>query len=59
MNEWINVKDRILPKDGRYLVFCDYGNDSTWMGVCSLRHGVFDDIKVTHWKSLPEAPEEK
>lgn len=54
-DRWISVKDRLPDKEGRCLVFTDYGDvtmDSfvDGMFVCNLGN-------VTHWKPLPKAPE--
>lgn len=54
-DKWISVKDRLPDKNGRCLVFTDYGDvtmDSfvDGMFVCNLGN-------VTHWKPLPKAPE--
>ena len=51
MSEWISVKDRLLEKDGRYLVVEKHTNK--WIGVASKRNGEFD-FPVTHWMPLPE-----
>ena len=53
--KWISVKDKFPDKEGRCLVFTDYGDvtmDSfvDGMFVCNLGN-------VTHWKPLPKAPE--
>lgn len=52
---WISVSERLPDKEGKCLVFTDYGDvtmDSfiDGMFVCNLGN-------VTHWKPLPKAPE--
>lgn len=52
---WISVKDKLPDKNGKCLVFTDYGDvtmDSfvDGMFVCNLGN-------VTHWRPLPKAPE--
>ncbi len=50
---WINLKDKLPEKDGRYLVV-----ESLlyrWVGVASLREGKFD-TEILYWMPLPEAP---
>lgn len=54
VDRWISVKERFPEKEGRCLVFTDYGDvtmDSfvNGMFVCNLGN-------VTHWKPLPKAP---
>ena len=53
MTEWINIKDKLPKKDGRYLVYIP---NYKWIGVSSLRNGKWDDNALTHWMPLPEAP---
>ena len=52
--EWIPIIERLPDKEGKCLVFTDYGDvtmDSFIDGifVCNLSN-------VTHWKPLPKAP---
>lgn len=54
--EWVSVRERLPEKDGRYLVCTEHW--SNWVGVSSLRSGVWDDSKVSHWMNLPEPPNE-
>ena len=54
-DRWISVKDKLPDKEGKCLVFTDYGDvtmDSfvDGMFVCNLGN-------VTHWKPLTKAPE--
>ena len=53
--EWISVKDKLPDKEGRCLVFTDYGD----VTMDSFRDGMFvcNLGNVTHWKPLPKAPE--
>lgn len=53
-NEWINIKDRMPEKDGRYLVVEDHSNN--WVGICSVRNGTFD-MQIKYWQELPRCPE--
>lgn len=56
MTEWINIKDKIPDKDGRYIV-SEYNNNYLWIGISSLRNGKFDGGEsVTHCMHLPEIP---
>jgi len=56
MTEWIKCSDKMPDKDGRYLVCEQYS--TLWIGVSSLRKGVFDGgVTTTHWMPLPEPPE--
>lgn len=50
---WINAKERMPEKDGRYLVSED--SSYTWIGVATMRQGEFD-IPITHWMPLPQPP---
>lgn len=54
MNEWINVKDRMPEKDGRYLVVESILY--SWVCVCSLRNGKWDSDNISYWMPLPESP---
>ena len=56
MSEWIKCSNKMPEKDGRYLVF-EFHSFHSWIGVCSLRHGVWDIAAVTHWMHLPEKPQ--
>lgn len=53
---WINAKDSLPDKDGRYLVVEKHF--AHWVGVSSMRNGVFD-MPVRYWMRLPEAPKEE
>jgi len=54
--QWINAKDKLPEKDGRYLVVENHL--CNWVGVSSMRNGNFDtDIK--YWMELPTAPNNK
>ncbi len=55
MNDWINAKERLPEKDGRYLVVEDH--HYKWVGVCSMRNGKFD-MPIKYWMPLQEAPNE-
>lgn len=55
LDKWVSVLDKMPEKDGRYLVVEKY-NSMIWVGVASMRQGKFD-MPVTHWMSLPSAPE--
>jgi hypothetical protein len=50
---WINIKDRLPEKDGRYIV-CEKCSP-VWIGVCSLRKGKWD-MDVIAWMELPKPP---
>ena len=54
--KWINAKERMPDKDGRYLVVEDYY--AQWVGVSSMRDGKFD-VDIDYWMELPKAPKEK
>ena len=56
--QWIKLSERKPEKDGRYMVVVPYGS-IPWIGVSSMRNGVFDDAKTEWWMPLPEAPEVK
>jgi hypothetical protein len=56
MSQWINVKEKLPGKDGRYLVVEDH--PYFWIGVCSMREGKFD-MQITHWRDLPKKPSEE
>lgn len=60
MNEWISVKDRMHENDGRYLVFEKHYESSEfgWVGVSSLRNGIWDSSSIHAWQPLPEPPNE-
>ena len=51
-SKWISVKERLPDKEGRCLVFTDYGD----VTMDSYRDGMFvcNLGNVTHWKPLPE-----
>ena len=54
--EWINVKDRLPEKFGRYLTACRE------MSIAQIRlwEGTWDSLsEVTHWMPLPTLPTEK
>ncbi len=53
MNKWISIKEKMPEKDGRYLIYEPRYN---WIGVSSLRNGVFDET-ASHWMDLPGKPE--
>jgi len=53
--KWIACADQMPEKDGRYLVYETHSFHS-WIGVCSLRKGIWDIAAVTHWMLLPEPP---
>lgn len=55
--EWINAKERLPEKDGRYLVVESHWRSNTWIGVSPMRNGKFD-LPITHWMELPKAPED-
>jgi len=54
-SKWISVKERLPDKEGRCLVFTDYGD----VTMDSYRDGMFvcNLGNVTHWRPLPKAPE--
>lgn len=54
-DRWIPVTERLPEKEGRCLVFTDYGD----VTMDSYRDGMFvcNLGNVTHWKPLPKAPE--
>jgi hypothetical protein len=54
--EWIDAKDNLPEKDGRYLVVEDHFG--SWVGVSSMREGKFD-TQVKYWMELPKAPYSK
>lgn len=54
--QWINAKERMPEKDGRYLVVEDHPS-CKWVGVSTMRRGKFD-MPITHWQLLPEVPNE-
>lgn len=49
---WIDIKEKLPEKDGRYIVCVEYSPQ--WIGISSLRNGVWDDSLITHWQPLPE-----
>ncbi len=57
MAKWINCKDKMPEKDGRYLVIETFPFGSQWRGVSSLRNHKWDCIAVSHWMELPELPD--
>ncbi len=56
MNDWIDIKDKMPEKDGRYLAIEKHY--SQWIGISSMRNGKFD-MEVTHWQQLPEPPRKR
>lgn len=56
MTKWINAKEKLPDKDGRYLVVEDHSYK--WVGVCSMRQGKFD-FPIKYWMELPKSPEDK
>lgn len=57
-NKWIKCEEQMPDKDGRYLVVEVFSGNDKWIGVSSLRNGVWDCLKVKYWQELPEAPAE-
>lgn len=53
--EWVNAKERLPDKDGRYLVVEDHYHD--WVGVTTMRNGKFN-MPIKYWMELPKAPNE-
>lgn len=51
---WISVSKRLPDKEGKCLVFTDYGD----VTMDSYRNGMFvcNLGNVTHWRPLPKAP---
>ena len=58
MAEWIKCSEKMPEKDGRYLVYVDYKHHH-WIGVSSLRKGIFDDPTAIYWQELPTNPEDE
>lgn len=54
MTNWIDAKQRLPEKNGRYLVVEDH--NYKWIGISSMRQGKFD-MPITHWQPIPELPE--
>jgi hypothetical protein len=54
VNEWINAKEQMPDKNGRYLVIEDHSYH--WMGISTLRNGRFD-MPILYWMDLPKKPE--
>ena len=63
--EWINVRDRLPEKNGRYLVFYKINYDEYVQDIHSYHCGEYDNCgwmknaqtrnrEVTHWMPLPE-----
>lgn len=59
-NRWISVKDRLPEEEGKYLICCSDGyqttaeyENKTWL-VYTGRYEEIED--VTHWMPLPEPP---
>lgn len=54
--EWISVSKRLPDKEGKCLVFTDYGD----VTMDSYRDGMFvcNLGNVTHWRPLPQKPNE-
>jgi len=71
MNEWISVKDKEFPKNGKFLainkeldqavVYYDYAYEylvrGRWFGFCEYGCGGYDTFEnITHWMPLPNPP---
>lgn len=69
MNEWISVKDRLPPENQRVLIFNLRDSEYAFLDVVRIGflqydkwwlyksyHGNSDNVSVTHWMPLPEAP---
>ena len=57
--EWISVEERLPDRNGRYLTHCNVEGQSLVCILYFCKVGGFDEGTVTHWMSLPEAPEMK
>lgn len=53
-NKWIDAKEQMPEKDGRYLVVEDHSYK--WIGVSTMRNGKFD-MPIKYWMELPSPPE--
>lgn len=58
MTKWIKCSDQMPDKDGRYLVCEKYEKipHYHWIGVASLRNGIWDSHIIAYWQPLPEPP---
>ena len=54
MTKWIDVKEKMPDKDGRYLVVESYL--PRWVGVSVFRRGMWQSSVTSHWMPLPELP---
>jgi hypothetical protein len=56
---WNKCSEVMPEKDGRYLVCEQYpAAEKPWVGVSSLRDGIFDSTVTIYWMPLPEPPNE-
>ena len=67
--EWINVKDKLPPKDGSHFIIANFRNKPSFQAVgwygkvhdqyyYTGRH-VFRIVHQTHWCKLPDPPKER
>ena len=66
MNKWISVKDGLPEDDDKYLCYYHFKGSGryyygvlAWLGAEEVPHFQFEGLQnmaVTHWMKLPEAP---
>ena len=58
MAEWIDVKERLPERMGRYLTHSNIEGRSLVAILFFEKYGDGFDAEVTHWMPLPELPKE-
>ena len=59
MSEWINVKDKLPPKDDVYLTYIKIEEDFTNMNILYFSSLYGFSRPITHCTTLPSPPEDK
>lgn len=55
-HDWVNAKERLPEKEGRYLIIEDHHYN--WVGMSEFKDGKFN-LSVNYWVRPPELPEDK